>query len=70
MTAVVTYADVAETLPARIVEAVEVTGPCPVAPDHRHFWEFSPGTEDYDPAWACIHCGADTWHNPLLEVSS
>lgn len=64
------YADVSETLPADIVEAIEVSLPCPISREH-HFWEFESieimslrGPVRQDRYWHCAYCRLITFTNP------
>lgn len=66
------YSDVADTLPADIVEAIEVSLPCPIAKDD-HLWEFEEiqvmswarlAPVRADRYWHCAYCRTITFDNP------
>jgi hypothetical protein len=54
------YSDVADLLPADIIEAIEVSLPCPVA--FIHLWDHE--RTDDDEFWHCVHCHAIALHDP------
>lgn len=72
---VVTYAEVASWLPAHIVEAIEVTGPCPAPDADEHVWcqeeiviRTMSSVVRVDAWWECYLCHQTTGRNPREHV--
>jgi hypothetical protein len=66
--ALVTYEQVADSLPASVREAIEVSAPCRGAADHQHLWdaEVVRSTKARPRQhWTCVHCSATTTTNPI-----
>lgn len=65
MTSAVIYADVADTLPSDIREAVEVILPCDVALTREHLWDRWPESNEvgvktgrwHTRSRFCVYCG-------------
>lgn len=60
-----TYQAAVELLPGEIVEAIEVSMPCPCSVDGVHIWDHIYRWGDFQPAfWFCAYCYVKTRTDP------